>query len=252
MPINQAKMDSMKEQYGEDKGEEIYYATENRQKKSMGSMIVKALAAKKAMGEDMGQRIEKADGGEMALPPEVAAMAVPEDTYDNILPEEKAAVEASQLPDDEMEDDFVEHTLQKVLSEEEYNYLQDAMMADDRLSVLVDKVILSASEFSGAGKVEGPGDGTSDSIPARLSDGEFVFTKKAVDEIGADTLQRMMDEAEQANDQRNGRAVGGLMKDQLNLPLGTSGTVTTVGNVVDDEVKKQMLRANRMPSLLQQ
>lgn len=30
------------------------------------------------------------------------------------------------------------------------------------------------------GKVDGPGTGTSDSIPARLSDGEFVFTAKAV------------------------------------------------------------------------
>jgi hypothetical protein len=30
------------------------------------------------------------------------------------------------------------------------------------------------------GKVQGPGTGTSDSIPARLSDGEFVFTAKAV------------------------------------------------------------------------
>jgi hypothetical protein len=30
------------------------------------------------------------------------------------------------------------------------------------------------------GKVEGPGTETSDSIPARLSDGEFVFTAKAV------------------------------------------------------------------------
>jgi hypothetical protein len=30
------------------------------------------------------------------------------------------------------------------------------------------------------GKIDGPGTGTSDSIPARLSDGEFVMTAKAV------------------------------------------------------------------------
>ena len=54
----------------------------------------------------------------------------------------------------------------------------------------MDKVITTASEFSGAGEVEGPGTGVSDSIPARLSDGEFVFTKKATDQIGADNLQR--------------------------------------------------------------
>ena len=30
------------------------------------------------------------------------------------------------------------------------------------------------------GEVNGPGTGTSDSVPARLSDGEFVLTAKAV------------------------------------------------------------------------
>ena len=39
-------------------------------------------------------------------------------------------------------------------------------------------------EFSGSGPIEGPGTEKSDSIPARLSDGEFVFTAKATEEIG--------------------------------------------------------------------
>ena len=34
--------------------------------------------------------------------------------------------------------------------------------------------------FAGGGEVNGPGTGTSDSVPARLSDGEFVLTAKAV------------------------------------------------------------------------
>ena len=34
------------------------------------------------------------------------------------------------------------------------------------------------------GEIIGPGTGTSDSIPAMLSDGEFVFTKNAVDGAG--------------------------------------------------------------------
>ena len=34
--------------------------------------------------------------------------------------------------------------------------------------------------FAGGGEVEGPGTGVSDSVPARLSDGEFVVTAKAV------------------------------------------------------------------------
>ena len=33
---------------------------------------------------------------------------------------------------------------------------------------------------AGGGEIMGPGTGTSDSIPARLSDGEYVFTAKAV------------------------------------------------------------------------
>ena len=46
--------------------------------------------------------------------------------------------------------------------------------------------IFSALPFSGAagGEVFGPGTGTSDSIPARLSDGEFVMTAEAVRNAG--------------------------------------------------------------------
>jgi hypothetical protein len=37
---------------------------------------------------------------------------------------------------------------------------------------------------AGGGEVEGPGTGTSDSIPANLSDGEFVMTAEAVRNAG--------------------------------------------------------------------
>ena len=37
---------------------------------------------------------------------------------------------------------------------------------------------------AGGGEIVGPGTGTSDSIPARLSDGEFVMTAKAVRNAG--------------------------------------------------------------------
>ena len=37
---------------------------------------------------------------------------------------------------------------------------------------------------AGGGEVMGPGTGTSDSIPARLSDGEFVMTARAVRNAG--------------------------------------------------------------------
>ena len=34
------------------------------------------------------------------------------------------------------------------------------------------------------GPIDGPGTGTSDDVPAMLSDGEFVFTAKAVRNMG--------------------------------------------------------------------
>ena len=58
-------------------------------------------------------------------------------------------------------------------------------------------------ELAGGGEVEGPGTGTSDSVPARLSDGEFVLTAKAVRgagggdrDIGAARMYDMMSELE--------------------------------------------------------
>ena len=41
-----------------------------------------------------------------------------------------------------------------------------------------------ADNRAGGGNVVGPGTGTSDSIPARLSDGEFVMTSRAVRNAG--------------------------------------------------------------------
>ena len=58
-------------------------------------------------------------------------------------------------------------------------------------------------EHVGGGEVDGPGTGTSDSVPARLSDGEFVLTAKAVRgagngdrDIGAARMYDMMAELE--------------------------------------------------------
>lgn len=43
------------------------------------------------------------------------------------------------------------------------------------------------------GHIKGPGTGISDSIPARLSDGEFVISKDVVDMVGVDFLQNLQD-----------------------------------------------------------
>jgi len=123
--------------------------------------------------------------------------------------------ETEMLPDSEMEDNYLDFIIDEALSEEEEDMLMSKLEQDEELSMLFDKVIEVASEFAGSGPVEGPGSGVSDSIPARLSDGEFVFTAKAVEEIGADNLMSMMKEAEARADDRQGLANGGMPEDQV-------------------------------------
>ena len=191
------------------------------------------------------------EGGEMAMPPEMMgnitpeAMpeAVPEDTYPNATPEEIAA--ADQRPDAEMEDNYMEFILDESLNEKEQMYLMNTLEEDPQLSMIFDKVVETASEFSGSGEVQGPGDGLSDSIPARLSDGEFVFTRKATDQLGADNLQTMMDDAERAYDggmMRQQRQLGGLMADE-------EANTTMTGGLDQDLMKAMSLKANKAPSL---
>jgi len=171
---------------------------------------------------------------------------MPVDTYPNIPPEEMAAAEASQLPDNEMEDQYIDFILDESLNPEEQTYLMNSLEADPQLSVIFDKLIGTASEFSGAGEVEGPGTGVSDSIPARLSDGEFVMTRKATDAIGADNLQTMMDDAERAYD--GGymmKAFGGVVEDK---ELEDSKS-TNYQSKTDEEIRKVMIGSNRMPSV---
>ena len=184
------------------------------------------------------ERLGKAEGSLM-MPEE----GMPVDTYDNIPPEEMDEAMASQLPDDDMEDEYLDYVIGESLDDSEQQYLAQALENDPQLGNILDKVMTVASEFSGAGEVDGPGTGVSDSIPARLSDGEFVITKKATDQIGADNLQVMMDEAERAYDGGyQMKAIGGYMAEdpeEQDSPLSQT----------DEEIKKLMMGANKMPSL---
>ena len=134
-------------------------------------------------------------------------------------PEEDMMPEEDMLPDDEMEDEYLDFILDEALDNEEEEYLMSQLQDNDRLSEIFDKVIDVAQEFAGSGPVEGPGSGVSDSIPARLSDGEFVFTAKAVEEIGADNLMAMMKDAEMKADERQGLANGGEPEERVELPV---------------------------------
>ena len=168
-------------------------------------------------------------------------------------------VEEPMLPDEEMEEDYVDYVVEETLSNEDRNYLIDALEKDDRLSEIFDQVVESATEFTGSGTVEGPGTGKSDSIPARLSDGEFVFTAKATKELGADNLMSMMREAEREADERLQAQEGGLIEEEetVTMPVEKQPveqdirvTKETVGaqagmqeqsDLVDEELKKSML-----------
>jgi hypothetical protein len=172
--------------------------------------------------------------------------------------------EEEMLPDNEMEDEYLDFILDEALDSEEEDYLMSQLQDNEQLSEIFDKVIDVAQEFAGSGPVEGPGSGVSDSIPARLSDGEFVFTAKAVEEIGADNLMAMMKDAEMKADDRQGLANGGMPEEEetVTMPMETPAstqdirvTKTTVDspaltqdttNETDDEIKKSMLQRGQL------
>ena len=177
-------------------------------------------------------REQKQEGGNMDMQMSML-MDKPE-------PEQEMSPETPMESDEEMEDNYIDFILDEALSEEEEDMLMSKLKQDEQLSMLFDKVIEVASEFAGSGPVEGPGSGVSDSIPARLSDGEFVFTAKATEQIGADELMRMMKDAEAAAD-RQGMQEGGMMMeeeevDQFGKPIDS--------DIARDELKKNMMSVN--------
>ncbi len=150
-------------------------------------------------------------------------------------------ITADMESDEDMEDGYVDFIVGESLSPEEETQLMNKLEADPELSVMFDKVLDKATEFAGSGPVEGPGSGVSDSIPARLSDGEFVFTAKATEQIGADRLQRMMEDAEmQAGAGRQQKQEGGEVEetkvDRFGKPVDK--------DIAEDEIKKGMMSTN--------
>jgi len=114
-----------------------------------------------------------------------------------LIEDEIAADDLAMEEDVAMED--AESILDtSMLSEEEEVVVDAAIEMYPELEAILPKMV--ATEFTEDELVEGPGTGTSDSIPALLSDGEFVFTAKAVKNIGIDKLRKMMSQAEEAYD----------------------------------------------------
>jgi len=148
--------------------------------------------------------------------------------------------------DDDMEDGYTRFIMEEALSEEEEDMLTSKLEQDEELSMLFDKIIDVAQEFAGSGPVNGPGSGVSDSIPARLSDGEFVFTAKAVEEIGEDSLMSMMKDAEAKADERQGLAEGGMLEEEPTVqPLLSQSGIVQDDPTVQDELTKRTIGGSK-------
>ena len=131
---------------------------------------------------------KKAEGGEIKVP--------------ELAPEAETSLEMQMeeaMPQGEETEMNVEAQVDtSVLDSEEEQLLEEVIEMHPGIMDVIVK--LTAKEFTGEGEVDGPGTGTSDSIPAMLSDGEFVFTAKAVKQIGVDRLRKQMRAAEEEYD----------------------------------------------------
>lgn len=140
--------------------------------------------------EDVGYQAY-AEGGEVSDEP----MQVEE-----LQPDVSMQMESAMMPGDDVETEATIDT--SVLTSDEEQVLEQALEEYPRLMDIISKMTMK--EFTGSGEVDGPGTGTSDSIPAMLSDGEFVFTAKSVKQIGVDRLRKMMKKAEEEYDRDMG------------------------------------------------
>ena len=193
-------------------------------------------------------RIIRAEGGSLLADDMAVAEThmMPDGTE---MPGATHEEDENMAPDGEMEKEFLDFILDEALSPEEEEMLMSRLEQDEELAMLFDKVIDVAQEFAGSGPVEGPGSGVSDSIPARLSDGEFVFTAAAVEEIGADNLMAMMKEAEMKAEERQGLAEGGLPEEETvtmevqeqkepKVQIAKAAVNSTRGLLDEDEISK--------------
>jgi len=199
------------------------------------------------------KRLGYQEGNEVVLEEQMA----------DIMPEEEAMPTETMLPDEEMEGNYIDFVIDEALEPEEEQYLLDRLSGDEQLSMIFDKVVETASEFAGSGLVEGPGSAVSDSIPARLSDGEFVMTSKATNQIGPDNLQGMMEEAEMVADENERRIMqaGGYVIEeedeavdqdivQASRPKEVQRVVRPiVGSLADRKVNESMIALNPRNSL---
>jgi hypothetical protein len=138
--------------------------------------------------EDVGYQAY-AEGGEV----EDKGITIPE-----LSPEAETSMEMqmedAMTPSEDNDMNVEAQVDTSVLTSDEEQLLEEVIEMHPNIMDVIVK--LTTKEFTGEGEVDGPGTGTSDSIPAMLSDGEFVFTAKATKQLGVDRLRKMMKSAE--------------------------------------------------------
>ena len=153
--------------------------------------------------DDTGYRAY--DDGGMVIPElqTIQDEGMPIDLIEEIEEEEAVAETDEILEDIPMEEEDITEDIDvtvdtSMLTSQDEEVLEEAIQAYPELMDIIPKMLVATDtdEFTGDGEVDGPGTETSDSIPARLSDGEFVFTAKSVKHLGVDKLRKMMTKAE--------------------------------------------------------
>ena len=227
----QAKLDANKD--GKISGQDFVLL---REKKQEGGKVKKDVMDLKYAYQEGGEAGKR--NGSMKEQMEGLAISVsPIVVEEEMMPESNKEMKSDEV----MEDDYIDFIVSQSLTPDEEKMLNKELEQNDELSIVFDKVMETASEFAGSGPVEGPGSAVSDSIPARLSDGEFVFTAKAANQIGVERLQSMMEDAEMQADSagRQNMQEGGEAeeeKDTYGRPIMESDK--------DEEIKKAMLSVN--------
>ncbi|EKM6406007.1 tape measure protein [Pseudomonas aeruginosa] len=119
-----------------------------------------------------------------------------------------------------------------------------AMAAMVAMVAAVMALLGNVKKFASGGLVTGPGTSTSDSIPARLSAGEFVVNAAAVKRLGVGFLQAI--NGLSAGPRMQGPALafaaGGLVPDAA--PQATASNAVRIVNVIDPEMAADYLNSS--------
>tara|TARA_B110000285_G_scaffold160616_1_gene179297 strand:+ start:138 stop:1040 length:903 start_codon:yes stop_codon:yes gene_type:complete len=189
---------------------ESYKAKDRKVEMALGGEVVEKYSTQRADYQAYAEGGEVED--DMDMEDEVA-MEDDMDMEDDMAMEDETSLlepigmEDEMPMDEEMEEEEEDYGDMdaiidtSALSEDEEKILDESIDMHPELEAIIPKLV--ATEFTEDGEVDGPGTGTSDSIPALLSDGEFVFTAKAVKNLGVDKLRKMMKQAEESYDAGN-------------------------------------------------